>query len=142
MALQRAVEEVDDARCEQLEVGDRRAAWYGGTWVAPSSVSIQRGAVRLARSHAIDAGYGSYSSPVSITCRIGVPVSRTCGLFALLEVARHRDHRAHPRVAAALEEPDAERDHLAVGVPRDRDALPGRPAPPIGIAVDPARASA
>src|SRR6267378_4422801 len=55
---------------------------YGGTWLE-FRLTIHRGDVRVARSHSIECGEGAYSSLVSMTWRIGVPVSRTCGLLAL-----------------------------------------------------------
>ena len=54
---------------------------YGGTWLE-FKLTIQRGAVRLSRSHWMECGYGSYSSSISMMWRIGVPVSRTWGLLA------------------------------------------------------------
>ena len=51
-----------------------------------------------------------------------MPVSRTCGLLAFARSPAIAITDLDPRVATALEEADAERDHLAVGVPGGGDA--------------------
>ena len=102
VALERAVEEGDGDRARRARTRDRRAACTAARG-SSSGVTIQRGAVRLSRSHSIECGYGSYSSLVSMMWRIGVPVSRTCGLLAfdrspaIAITDRTRGSRQHSR---------------------------------------------
>ena len=95
---------------------------YGGTWLELSD-TIQRG-----RGEVVAVPLDRVRVGVVLVVGLHDVEDRRAGVadvrvVGVRQVAGHRDHRAHAGVATAVEEPDAERHHLAVGVTGGGDAV-------------------